>query len=226
MLATASRPAAIFDLRWEQIDFRSRRIHLNADGRVQTAKTRPTVPINDQLLEVIIVAYHARTCDYVIEYGGAPIGSIKRAFREAAERAGFGPGEVTPYTLRHTAATWMAQRGVSLWEIAGFLGHADTRMVERTYAHHHPDYMERPKAAIADGMATLGAGSNPMLARLAKRAGEDGLVGAEALRTRRERRHQKRHQKPEQNLDAGNHNPLKAMVDAAGIEPATPTMST
>jgi len=98
-------------------------------------------------------------------------------------------------------------------------------MVERTRAHHHPDSMNKAKAAIADGMARLGAGSNPMLARLAKRAGEDRLVGAEALRTRRGRRHQTRHQEPEQSLDVGDHKPLKDMVDAAGIEPATPTMS-
>src|SRR5690606_41328520 len=30
-----------------------------------------------------------------------------------AARVGFTPGEVTPYTLRHTAATWMAQVGRS-----------------------------------------------------------------------------------------------------------------
>jgi integrase len=96
MLATAGRPSAIYDLRWDQIDFRSRLIHLNPEGRVQTAKKRPTVPIDDRLLEILAIAYAARTCDYVIEYGGAPINSIKRAFREAAERAGFPAGAVTP----------------------------------------------------------------------------------------------------------------------------------
>jgi integrase len=176
MLATAGRPSAIFDLRWGQVDFRSRRIHLNPLGRVQTAKKRPTVPIDDKLLELLMIAYHARTCDYVIEYGGAPITSIKRAFRDAAARAGFAPGAVTPYTLRHTAATWMAQRGVSLWEIAGFLGHSDTRMVERTYAHHHPDFREKAKAAISagDGHARRGVESDARAAGEAKRSGPVG----------------------------------------------------
>ncbi|MBX6370195.1 MAG: site-specific integrase, partial [Rhodospirillales bacterium] len=42
---------------------------------------------------------------WVIEYGGYPVKSIKTAFRAAAALAGFAPGEVVPYTLRHTAAT-------------------------------------------------------------------------------------------------------------------------
>ena len=31
-------------------------------------------------------------------------------------------GRVTPLTLRHTAATWLMQRCVPIWEAAGFLG--------------------------------------------------------------------------------------------------------
>jgi hypothetical protein len=152
-----------------QIDFRSRLVHLNPMGRVQTAKQRPTVPIDERLLEVLRVAYRARTCDYVIECGGAPINSIKRAFREAAARAGFAPRVATSYTLRHTAATWMAQKGVPLRGIAGFLGHADTRTVERTYAHDRPDHMKRAKSALAMQIAKTGAASHPMRAALAQR---------------------------------------------------------
>jgi integrase len=28
------------------------------------------------------------------------------------------PGKVTPHVLRHTAATWLMRRGVSIWEAA------------------------------------------------------------------------------------------------------------
>ena len=31
-------------------------------------------------------------------------------------------GYVTPHTLRHTAATWLMQRGGPVWEAAGFPG--------------------------------------------------------------------------------------------------------
>lgn len=94
-----------------------------------------------------------RRTDYVIEYNGYPVGSIIKAFRETTLLAGFAPGDVVPYTLRHTAATWIVQRGVPLWEIAGFLGHSDTCMVEKHYAHHHPDNQCRPAAAITEALA-------------------------------------------------------------------------
>jgi hypothetical protein len=32
------------------------------------------------------------------------------------------------------------QRGVPIWQAAGYLG-MSAQMIERTYGHHHPDYM-------------------------------------------------------------------------------------
>lgn len=217
-LATAARPEALFDLTWDRVDLAAGLSRLNPDGRVQTAKRRPTVPIDQRQRPALTAAFAGRTCGYVIEYGGYPINSIRKAFKETALRAGFAPKELRPYTLRHSAATWMAQRGVPMWEIAGFLGHADTRMVERTYAHHHPDHMRRARTALGDAMAETGLSANPMIAALAAR---DPAALAE-------RRQKRRHKNM---LDvsggpAGSHNPLKGMVGAAGIEPATPTMST
>jgi integrase len=34
----------------------------------------------------------------------------------------FDEDNVTPHTLRHTAATWLMQRAAPMWEAAGFLG--------------------------------------------------------------------------------------------------------
>jgi len=56
-------------------------------------------------------------------------------------------GKVTPHTLRHTAATWLMQRGVPIWQAAGYLG-MSAQMIERTYGHHHPDYLRAAAAAI------------------------------------------------------------------------------
>src|SRR5262249_16414891 len=53
----------------------------------------------------------------------------------------------TPNTLRHTAGTWMAQAGVDLWKVAGWLGHSIERTTE-LYAHHHPNYLEEGSAAL------------------------------------------------------------------------------
>jgi integrase len=57
------------------------------------------------------------------------------------------PGKVTPHTLRHTAATWLMQRGVPIWEAAGFLG-MSPEVLQGTYGHHHPDYLQGAATAI------------------------------------------------------------------------------
>jgi hypothetical protein len=48
---------------------------------------------------------------------------------------------------KHTAATWLMQRGVPIWQAAGYLG-MSSEMIERTYGHHHPDYMRDAAKAI------------------------------------------------------------------------------
>ena len=164
-LYTAARPGALFDLAWDQVDFEARIIYLNPEGRSQTAKHRPTVKLVEPLraeLDAVLIDHVAKVerarqlrrplppaaPTYVLEYKNLPIRSIKTAFRAAVAHAGI-KGPVVPCTLRHTAATWMAQDGVPLWEIAGYLGHADTRMVEKFYAHHHPDYQKAAAASLA-----------------------------------------------------------------------------
>ncbi|WP_334538387.1 hypothetical protein [Bradyrhizobium sp. AZCC 2230] len=48
---------------------------------------------------------------------------------------------MTPHTLRHSAATWLMQRGVPTWEAAGFLG-MSPEVLQDTYGHHHPDFLQ------------------------------------------------------------------------------------
>jgi Phage integrase family len=56
-------------------------------------------------------------------------------------------GKVTPHTLRHTAATWLMQRGVPVWEASGFLG-MSPEVLQETYGHHHPDHLRGASIAI------------------------------------------------------------------------------
>lgn len=137
-LHTAARKGAIESLRWSQIDLERRIIDFNPPGRRQTKKRRPVVPIADNLLQVLLQT--PKRTEWVLDHPG----SIRKAFQTAVGRAGL--DNVTPHTLRHTWATWAAQRGVDLWQIAGVLGDTMTT-VEKKYAHHHPDYL---RSAVND----------------------------------------------------------------------------
>src|SRR5215203_849659 len=66
-----------------------------------------------------------------VEWLGELVGGGDKAFRNVVRDAGLGE-DVTPHTLRHTAATWLMQDGTDLWIAAGFLG-MSVETLERTY---------------------------------------------------------------------------------------------
>jgi integrase len=118
-----------------------------AIGRRATNKRQSPAPIPPRLLT------HMRRwvrrgiiTSHFVEWHGSPVKSVKTGFRHAVALAGLW-GRVTPHTLRHTAATWLMQRGVPIWQAAGYLG-MSAAMIERTYGHHHPDYMRGAAQAI------------------------------------------------------------------------------
>jgi integrase len=81
-----------------------------------------------------------------VEFNGKPVASVKKAFGSGVALAKLA-GKVTPHTLRHTAATWLMQRGVPVWEAAGFLG-MSPEVLQDTYGHHHPDFLQGAATAI------------------------------------------------------------------------------
>jgi integrase len=72
----------------------------------------------------------------LIEFNGAPIRSIDKAFAANVDAAGLG-AEVVIHTLRHTAITWLAIEGVDVYEILRF-GGITMEVFENVCAHHHP----------------------------------------------------------------------------------------
>jgi integrase len=140
-LATASRKQAILDLRRNQIDMQHGLIHFNPAGRQQTNKRRAALPISDELRPVLEQTLKEIEGNYVLDHNG----SLRKAFDSACRRAGL--EDVTPHTLRHTKATWLAQAGVPLSDIAGLL--ADSiRTVEKNYLHHCPEHLRGAVNAV------------------------------------------------------------------------------
>jgi integrase len=144
-LNTAARSGAILGLTWERVDLPGRVIDFREPRRAQTRKRRKQIRINDTLHAALAEAERFATTEWVIEWAGDRIERIKHGFSRAATRAGL--AGVTPHVLRHTAVTWMLQRGVSIWETAGMAG-MTAEMVERVYGHHHPDYQDAAARAL------------------------------------------------------------------------------
>lgn len=145
-LYTGRRKEAILSLRWPQVDLDAARIDFDLPGRIETNKKRGKVAISRKLLPHLRRA-RRRGSDlgYVLHINGKRIGDIKKGFASACERALL--LGVTPHVLRHTAATWLMQKRVSMWEAAGFLG-MSVKTLEQTYGHHHPEFMRIAAEAI------------------------------------------------------------------------------
>jgi len=144
-LATAGRSSAILQLTWARIDFEHGVVDLRDPTRPATRKGRSTPPMNNRLRARLLEARDGALTDYVVEWGGEPVVSVKKGVAAAGERAGI---KVTPHVLRHTAAVWMAENEVPMDEIAQYLGHSDPRTTYRVYARFSPNYLRKAAGAL------------------------------------------------------------------------------
>ena len=145
-LYTGARKSAILSLRWPQVDLENGLIDFLPPGEEQSNKRRAKIPIPNRLFGHLKRArLRGSDLGYVIHRDGKKIDDVKHSFSSACIKAGV--FDATPHTLRHTCGTWLAQRGVSLFEIGGWLGQSNERTVE-LYAHHHPDFLSDAKRAF------------------------------------------------------------------------------
>lgn len=151
-LHTGTRHAAILALRWERtahagsIDLREGRIYRRGTQERETRKRRPPCPIPDALMPHLR-RWRRLTIMGPCEYAGQIIQRQKTGFDAARRLAKLGP-DVTPHALKHTCITWMLQKGVPVWEVAGFTGTSEA-MIRQRYGHHCPDHMENARKALS-----------------------------------------------------------------------------
>lgn len=125
------------------------------EGQRATNKRQPPVPVTPHLLAHMRRWQRRKIAtSHFIEHRGVPVKEVNKGFDKAVELAAL-DGKVTPHTLRHTAATWLMQNGVEIWEAAGYLGMSEETL-RRVYGHHHPDYMR----AAAEGIRKRKTTSN------------------------------------------------------------------
>ena len=79
----------------------------------------------------------------------------QRPLEEASRAAKLDP-PATFHILRHTYASALAMRGTPMGVIAAQLGHSDTRMTEKHYAHLAPSYIADTVRAALPGFGILG----------------------------------------------------------------------
>lgn len=141
-LATGGRSGALLELTWDRVDFegevidlRSTVTHLNPLTK-RAMKGRAVVPMSGMARAALAEAREGSLSNWVVEWCGEPVKSIRKGFSEACRRAKL--VGVTPHTLRHSHATWAVEGGQSFYAVSRMLGHKDSRTTERIYAKPSP----------------------------------------------------------------------------------------
>jgi integrase len=135
-IATAARMQAILGLTWDRTDFRRGLINLRDRDLVETSKGRAIVPMNDSARAALLEAKAGAQSDYVVEWAGKRVGSVKKGLGSALVKAGIRTKGDGAHLLRHSAAVWMAEDNVPMSEISQYLGHSSTALTERIYARY------------------------------------------------------------------------------------------
>ena len=143
-LHTAARTRAVLDLTWDRVDL-DRRVVLYPPANPRSRKRTAVVPMTDALYEALSGTREFAVSDWVIEFRGKPVQSIKTGFRAAVRRAGI--AHCTPHDLRRTCATWMVQDCVPLAKVARWLGDSEV-MIEKVYGHHSPEYLADARRSL------------------------------------------------------------------------------
>lgn len=114
----------------------------NSERSTNKRRTPSRIP---RQLAAHLRRWKAEGCAWAVEYQGARIGDIKRAFPNAVSDAGL--KDITPHTLKHTAITWALQNGATIWDAAGFFA-TSAETIQKVYGHHSHDYQESVLRAV------------------------------------------------------------------------------
>ena len=135
---TAGRKEALLSLRWNAVDFTRGQIDL---GRGVGKKGRAVVPMARDLERHLRKAFDVRISEYIVEWSGGRVGSIRKGFDEAAGRAKL--TAITIHDIRRSAARQMVEKGVTIHEVAQILGHSNIATTYQVYARFGPKHLKK-----------------------------------------------------------------------------------
>jgi integrase len=142
------RKAEILALTWQDINLNTKVVQV-ANSEFFTTKNgrNRSVPISDELVAIllrfrtptgfVVRPDHDYKTDKPVEKRPRYRWDFRGVFEKAVTTAGLDPKIISPHVLRHTFASTLAQKGVSLFKIGEWMGHSMSE-VTSLYAHLLP----------------------------------------------------------------------------------------
>lgn len=137
-LGTRPGESELLSLRWDDVDFAAGTVRIYASK----TKTYRTVPINPEFLKRMEVEKKESVSGFVIEYMGRGLTTIRKAFKNACQRAGI-TYPTRMYDLRHLFATTLLNKGADLAAVSKMMGHSTVKLTADTYYHYMEGEKER-----------------------------------------------------------------------------------
>jgi len=141
-LSTGMRAREIFNLKWQDVDFKNKVIWIRD---AKSGDSRVTFLSDKVEKELLSLCSKKERNGYIFKKGNnEPFHEVPKIFYRIVNQLGFNKNiedrreKVVFHTLRHTFCSWLAIEGVPLHVIKELAGHKTLQMTER-YAHLMPD---------------------------------------------------------------------------------------
>ena len=136
---TGMRQMELIKLQWDQIDFEKEIVILDNQNHITKGKRVRTIPLNSKALNVLEKRRLNRKGKIVFTLNGNTMRQVylSQVFGEYVEDAEINI-KLNFHSLRHTFASRLVQKGVSIYEVSKLLGHADIKTTQ-IYAHLRSD---------------------------------------------------------------------------------------
>lgn len=133
-------------LTWNNVDFDNALIRIQGAAKNPNAQWRE-VPLQSSIISLLREWYFldmTAGINYIINYKGKPVSSIKHSWTNTLKKAGISR-RIRPYDLRHAFATELIAAGTDIGTVAKLMGHSSPMMV---YKHYQYILDSQKKAAV------------------------------------------------------------------------------
>jgi integrase len=136
---TGMRQMEILTLRWDQINLTDSYLVLNNQNHITKSKRVRTIPLNETCIKLLEEIPRLIISEFVFHYNGSQMKQdfLVKNFKRYIKKTNLNC-KLNFHSLRHTFASWLVQKGVSIYHISKLLGHADIKTTE-IYSHLRTD---------------------------------------------------------------------------------------
>ncbi len=139
-LNTGLRQMELLKLEWNQINLENKMLILDNRNHLTKSKKIRSLPLNQSAIKILEKRSQTLNKSTVVfTYHNQPINQqfISHKTKKLVRLSKINP-MLNFHSLRHTFASWLVQKGVSIYEVSKLLGHADIKTTQ-IYAHLRSD---------------------------------------------------------------------------------------